>query len=100
MNRIQRIRKVTAIAVATTRAIFRSGRLWGTARTRIKVARRHSPKAGARAGAVAGVAAGAAGAYFLDPQNGSRRRHIAFDKAKAWLRRGAAEGAPVQATGG
>jgi len=38
------------------------------------------------------VAGGAAGAYFLDPQNGKRRRHVALDRAKALLRRSAAEG--------
>lgn len=40
---------------------------------------------------VAGVAAGAAGAYFLDPEQGSRRRHIARDKATSLFRRGAGE---------
>jgi osmotically-inducible protein OsmY len=38
-----------------------------------------------------GAAAGVAGAYFLDPQNGKRRRHVAFDRAKALLRRSASE---------
>jgi hypothetical protein len=38
--------------------------------------------------AVIGAAAvGAAGEYFLDPDNGKRRRHIARDKALAWIRR-------------
>jgi hypothetical protein len=40
---------------------------------------------------VAGVAAGAAGAYFLDPDQGKRRRHIARDKAVSLFRRGAGE---------
>jgi osmotically-inducible protein OsmY len=40
---------------------------------------------------VAGVAAGAAGAYFLDPEHGKRRRHIARDKAMKLVRRGSAE---------
>jgi BON domain len=40
---------------------------------------------------VAGVAAGAAGAYFLDPEQGKRRRHIARDKALMLVRRGSAE---------
>lgn len=40
---------------------------------------------------VAGVAAGAAGAYFLDPEQGKRRRHIARDKAAMLVRRGSAE---------
>jgi BON domain-containing protein len=33
------------------------------------------------------IAAGAAGAYFLDPDNGKRRRHIARDRALALIRR-------------
>ena len=37
--------------------------------------------------ALAGVAGGA-GAYFLDPKSGKRRRHIARDKAASLLRRG------------
>jgi hypothetical protein len=38
--------------------------------------------------AVLGAATiGAVGEYFLDPQNGKRRRHIARDKALAWIRR-------------
>jgi hypothetical protein len=40
---------------------------------------------------VAGVAAGAAGAYFLDPAEGKRRRHIARDKTMKLVRRGSAE---------
>jgi hypothetical protein len=40
---------------------------------------------------IAGGAAGAAGAYFLDPNNGRRRRHIARDRIGAFFRRGAAE---------
>ena len=40
-----------------------------------------------RAVAAAG-AVGAAGAYFLDPNDGARRRHIARDKALSLLRRG------------
>jgi osmotically-inducible protein OsmY len=33
------------------------------------------------------IAAGAAGAYFLDPDNGKRRRHIARDRALALIRK-------------
>jgi osmotically-inducible protein OsmY len=34
---------------------------------------------------------GAAGAYFLDPQSGKRRRDVATDKLGKWLRRGKRE---------
>jgi osmotically-inducible protein OsmY len=37
--------------------------------------------------AMAAGAAGVAGAYFLDPDNGRRRRHLARDRATAFLRR-------------
>jgi osmotically-inducible protein OsmY len=38
--------------------------------------------------AVLGAATvGAVGEYFLDPQNGKRRRHVARDKAVSWVRR-------------
>jgi osmotically-inducible protein OsmY len=37
--------------------------------------------------AAAAVAAGAAGEYFLDPDNGKRRRHIARDRGLALIRR-------------
>ncbi len=36
-------------------------------------------------------AAGAALAYFLDPEQGARRRHMAADRAGAFLRRGRRE---------
>jgi osmotically-inducible protein OsmY len=36
-------------------------------------------------------AASAAAAYFLDPQNGKRRRHIARDKAFSYVRQGGQE---------
>jgi hypothetical protein len=38
-----------------------------------------------------GAAAGAAAAWFLDPDQGNRRRSIAQDKAGKYLRKGAAE---------
>jgi osmotically-inducible protein OsmY len=58
----------------------------------VKTARRPALGPPPASGVLAGAAAGAAGAYFLDPQNGKRRRHVAFDRAMALLRRGAAEG--------
>jgi osmotically-inducible protein OsmY len=38
-----------------------------------------------------GGAAGAAAVYFLDPQEGTRRRHVARDKTLSYARRGEAE---------
>jgi osmotically-inducible protein OsmY len=80
-----------SIAAGAVKGIFRTGRAWGSTRTRIASARRPAPTVSSGAALAAGVAGGAAGAYFLDPQNGRRRRHVAFDRAKALLRRGAAE---------
>jgi hypothetical protein len=90
MDKIRRTRRIAAIAIGTVKAIFRSGSAWGTARTRLRTAGRPQATAGARVGAVAGAAAGAAGAFFLDPQNGTRRRHVAFDRARALLGRDSA----------
>jgi osmotically-inducible protein OsmY len=90
--KVQRIRRISGIAIGTVKAIFRTGRAWGTARTRVATARRPAPTVSTGAAAAAGVAGGAAGAYFLDPQQGKRRRHVAFDRLRALLRRGKAEG--------
>jgi hypothetical protein len=43
----------------------------------------------AAAGALGGVLLGALGAYFLDPDRGRQRRHLARDRSTAALRRGA-----------
>jgi hypothetical protein len=91
-TKIQRARKIGGIAIGAVKAIFRTGRAWGTARTRVTTTRRRGPTASTGAAVVAGVAGGAAGAYFLDPQQGKRRRHVAFDRLMALLRRGKAEG--------
>jgi hypothetical protein len=90
-NKIQRTRRMGGIAVGAVKGIFRTGRAWGSMRTRIATARRPAPTVSSRVAMAAGVAGGAVGAYFLDPQNGKRRRHVAFDRAKALLRRRAAE---------
>jgi BON domain len=90
-TKIQRIRRIGGVAIGAVKTIFRTGRAWGTARTRVKTARRPAPTPPAGAAVAAGVAGGAAGAYFLDPQQGSRRRHVAFDRVKSLLRRGKAE---------
>ena len=41
--------------------------------------------------ALAALTAGAAGAFFLDPQSGKQRRHVARDRIAAFLRRRAAD---------
>jgi osmotically-inducible protein OsmY len=88
-NKIQRARRIAGIVVGAVKGIFRTGRAWGSTRTRIATARRPTISSGTAL--AAGAVTGAAGAYFLDPQNGKRRRHVAFDRAKALLRCGAAE---------
>jgi len=91
-TKIQRARRIGGIAIGAVKAIFRTGRAWGTTRTRVATARRPAPTMPAGATLAAGAASGAAGAYFLDPQNGKRRRHVAFDRLTSLARRGAAEG--------
>ena len=90
-TKIQRIRKISKIAIGAVKTIFRTGRAWGTARMRVTTARRPAPTPSTGAALAAGVAGGAAGAYFLDPQQGKRRRHVALDRLAALLRRGKAE---------
>jgi hypothetical protein len=90
-TKIQRARRIGGIAIGTVKAVFRTGRTWGTARTRTATARRPTPTVSTGAALAAGAAGGAAGAYFLDPQQGKRRRHVALDRLMALLRRGKAE---------
>jgi hypothetical protein len=99
-TKIQRARRIGGIAIGAVKAIFRTGKAWGTARTRVAPDRRTRPTAPSRAALAVGAIGGAAGAYFLDPQNGKRRRHVAFDRAKAIVRRGAAEGEAAGPGGG
>jgi len=111
VDKVKRARRIAGIAFGAVKGIFRTGSAWGSTKARVTAARRARPVL--TVGAAAGVVTGAAGAYFLDPQNGKRRRHVAFDRAKALLRRGAAEserkaryaagvakGAAVEAAGG
>lgn len=91
-TKIQRARRIGGIAIGAVKAIFRTGKAWGSARTRVRGVRRPAPTLSTGAAAAAGVAGGAAGAYFLDPSDGKRRRHVALDRLKALLRRGRAEG--------
>jgi hypothetical protein len=90
-TKIQRARRIGGIAIGAVKTIFRTGRVWGTARTRVSTARRPAPTVSTGAAVAAGAVGGAAGAYFLDPQEGKRRRHVAFDRLMALMRRGKAE---------
>jgi osmotically-inducible protein OsmY len=59
-------------------------------RARIAAARARSRGDGSSKKSVAAAgAAGLAGAFFLDPESGKRRRHIARDRALALIRQGA-----------
>jgi hypothetical protein len=49
-----------------------------------KSVREDAPRA---AKALAAGAAGAVASFFLDPQSGKRRRHVAFDRATGFIRR-------------
>ena len=73
-TKIRRVRRIGVIAIGTVKAIFRTGRAWGTARARVAAARRPEPTVSSGAALAVGVAGGAAGAYFLDPRSGQRRR--------------------------
>jgi osmotically-inducible protein OsmY len=90
-TKIQRVRRIGGVAIGGVKTIFRTGRTWGSTRTRIAIARRPALTVPSGAAIGVAVAGGAAGAYFLDPENGKRRRHVAFDRAMALMRRGAAE---------
>ncbi|MFL5517421.1 MAG: BON domain-containing protein [Gemmatimonadales bacterium] len=91
-TKIQRVRRIGGIAIGAVKTIFRTGRAWGMTRARVATAQRPASKASSGAALAAGAAGGLAGAYFLDPQNGKRRRHVAFDRLVSLMRRGAAEG--------
>jgi osmotically-inducible protein OsmY len=76
--------------VSSTARDVRKGARGQYVRARVAAARATAPrrtrtdkKKVAAAGAV-----GAAGAYFLDPQVGARRRHVARDKALSLIRKG------------
>src|SRR5215218_8993543 len=59
-SKIQRARRIGVIATGTVKAIFRTGRTWGAARTRVATARRPAPTVSTGAAVAAGVAEGAA----------------------------------------
>jgi hypothetical protein len=85
-TKIQRARRIGGIAIAGVKTVFRTGRAWGSARTRAATARRSAPTVPAGAALAVGVAGGAAGAYFLDARNGPHRRHVAANRVKSLLR--------------
>jgi len=60
-------------------------------RSRIAAARATAPrrKVTSKKGIAAAGAAGAVGAYFLDPQEGNRRRKVALDRVTSFFRKGA-----------
>jgi osmotically-inducible protein OsmY len=58
-------------------------------RARVAAARARSGEGTSKKGVAAAGAAGLAGAFFLDPESGKRRRHIARDRALALIRQGA-----------
>jgi hypothetical protein len=91
-TKIQRARRIGGIVIGAVKGIFRTGRAWGTARTRAAQVQRPAPRASIGVAAAVGAAGGAALAYFLDPRQGKRRRHVAFDRLMALMRRGKAEG--------
>lgn len=71
-TKIRRIRTVVGIAIGAVKAIFRTGRVWGTTRTRVATARRPEPTVSSGTALAAGAAGGAAGAYFLMRRRGSK----------------------------
>jgi hypothetical protein len=87
-NKIQRLRRLGALAIGVVKRIFHTGRAWGSTRTRIATARRPAPTVSSGAALGAGALGGAAGAYFLDPQNGERRREAALGRLTALRRNG------------
>jgi hypothetical protein len=96
-TKIQRARRIGGIAIGAVKAIFRTGKTWGTARTRVATIRRPEPTVSSGTALAAGVAGGAAGAYFLDPKSGQRRRKAlgrrvpAIKRAAALMGRGASK---------
>jgi len=90
-TKIQRTRRIAGVAIGAVKAIFRTGRAWGTARTRVATVRRPTPAVSTGAAVAAGAAGGAAGAYFLDPKQGKRRREVTFGRIAALARRGEEE---------
>jgi hypothetical protein len=87
-TKVQRVRRIVGIAIGAVKAIFRTGRAWGATRTRVATARRPGPTVTPGAALAAGAAGGAAGAYFLDPKNGQRRRRAVGRRMPAIRRAG------------
>jgi osmotically-inducible protein OsmY len=85
---IREAKRARATAESAVKEARRAARKRMT-RARVAAARTTAsrPEVGGKKVIAAAGALGAAGAYFLDPQSGTRRRHMLRDKAEAIVRR-------------
>jgi osmotically-inducible protein OsmY len=81
----------TGAAVGGARFGARIAKVAGRTGWTLSHLRSASARERSRASAVAGAATGAAGMYFLDPEQGKGRRHVARDRARKVLRRAGRE---------
>ena len=96
-TKIQRVRKIVAIAIGAVKAIFRTGKAWGTTRTRVATVRR-PPTVASGAALAVGAAGGAAGAYFLMRRRGSKEEaEERVDTTAVQMAAGNGAGGPVPA---
>ncbi len=96
-TKIQRIRRIGAIAIGAVKAIFRTGKAWGTTRTRAVTVRR-PPTVQSGAALAVGTAGGAAGAYFLMRRRGSKEEaEECVDTTAVQMAAGNGAGGPVPA---
>jgi hypothetical protein len=97
-TKIHRIRRLVAIAIGAVKATFRTGRAWGTARTRVATGRRRAPAVTSGAALAVGAAGGAAGAYFLLRRRGSNEEpEERVDTTAVQMAAGNGAGGPVPA---
>jgi hypothetical protein len=98
-TKIQRVRRIVAIAIGAVKAIFRTGKAWGTTRTRVTTVRR-PPTVASGAALTVGAAGGAAGAYFLMRRRGSKEEaEERVDTTAVQMAAGNGAGGPVPAKG-
>jgi hypothetical protein len=96
-TKIQRVRRIVAIAIGAVKAIFRTGKAWGTTRTRVATVRR-PPTVASGAALTVGAAGGAAGAYFLMRRRGSNEEgEKRVDTTAVQMAAGNGAGGPVPA---